>query len=303
MKHFILLAGIAIIGILSSCNHISKSVTTRNGIKVPDHVIVVIEENHGYDQIIGSDSAAYINKLAGEGALFTDAHGVTHPSQPNYLAIFSGSTQGVTGDQCLEDSTTFTTPNLAAALIKNGYTFKGYAQTLPSPDYLKCEYQTSAITDQPLYARKHCPWVDWLGDKKNQIPDSLSQPMTSFPKDFNQLPTVSFVIPDMDHDMHNIGGPGDSAAIVRGDKWLKDNLGAYIEWAKTHNSLLILTYDEDQFTAQNRILTFFAGANIKPGKYSEKINHYNVLKTIEAMYGLHVSDTTKASVIKDIWKN
>jgi acid phosphatase len=303
MKHFILLGGIAIIGILSSCSQGSKNVTTRDGIKVPDHVIVVIEENHGYDQIIGSDSASYINQLAGEGALFTDAHGVTHPSQPNYLAIFSGSTQGITGDQCLEDSTIFTTPNLAAALIKKGYTFKGYAQTLPSPDYLKCEYQTSAITDQPIYARKHCPWVDWLGDKKNDIPDSLSQPMTSFPKDFNQLPTVSFVIPDMDHDMHNIGGPGDSAAIVRGDKWLKDNLGAYIEWAKTHNSLLILTYDEDMFTAQNRILTLFAGANIKPGKYSENINHYSVLKTIEAMYGLHVSDTTKASVIKDVWKN
>ena len=303
MKHFILFAGIAIIGLLSSCNHGSKDVTMRNGIKVPDHVIVVIEENHGYDQIIGSDSAPYINQLAAEGALFTDSHGVTHPSQPNYLAIFSGSTQGITGDQCLEDSATFTTPNLAAALIKKGYTFKGYAQTLPSSDFLKCEYQTSAITDQPVYARKHCPWVNWLGDKKNQVPDSLSQPMTSFPKDFNQLPTVSFVIPDMDYDMHNIGGPGDSAAIVRGDKWLKDNLGAYIEWAKTHNSLLILTYDEDEFTAQNRILTFFAGANIKPGKYSEKINHYDVLKTIEAMYGLHVSDNTKASVIKDVWKN
>ncbi len=65
MKHFILFAGIAIIGLLSSCNHGSKDVTMRNGIKVPDHVIVVIEENHGYDQIMGSDSAPYINQLAG----------------------------------------------------------------------------------------------------------------------------------------------------------------------------------------------------------------------------------------------
>ncbi|HUZ61678.1 MAG TPA: alkaline phosphatase family protein [Hanamia sp.] len=303
MKYFILLAGITITIIFASCNQGSKKVTTRDGIKVPDHVIVVIEENHGYDQIVGSDSAAYINKLVGEGAVFTDSHAVTHPSQPNYLAIFSGRTQGITGDQCLQDSTPFTTPNLGAALIKNGYSFKGFAQTIPSSDFLKCYYQKSDITGQMLYGRKHCPWVNWLGDKKNNFPDSLSQPMTAFPKDFNQLPTVAFVIPDMDHDMHNLGGPGDSAAIVRGDNWLKENLSDYIEWTKTHNSLFILTYDEDQATAQNHIPTIFVGANIKPGKYAEKINHYSVLKTLETLYGLDFTHNKDAIVIKDVWKN
>ena len=302
MKHFILLACLAIAAPILSYGQGSKKVEVRNGIKVPSHVIVVIEENHGYDQIIGSDSAAYINKLAREGALFINSHGVTHPSQPNYLAIFSGTTQGVTGDQCLQDSTSFITPNLAASLIKKGYTFKGFAQTMPSPGFLKCYYKKSELTDQMLYGRKHCPWVNWQGTKANQIPGSLSQPMTEFPKDFNKLPTVAFVIPDMDHDMHNIGGPGDSAAIVRGDKWLRKNLDAYVKWAKKHNSLLIVTYDEDQFTAKNRIPTIFVGANIKPGKYDEKINHYSVLKTLEAMYGLDFTHNEDAFVIKDIWK-
>ena len=64
----------------------------------PSHVVVVIEENHSYDQIIGNADAPFINKLAAEGALFTDAHAIRHPSQPNYLALFSGSTQGTTGD-------------------------------------------------------------------------------------------------------------------------------------------------------------------------------------------------------------
>ena len=290
----------AVILLFCSCKNESK-VQSTNGYKVPDHVVIVIEENHGYDQIIGSDSAAYINQLAAESAVFTDAHGVTHPSQPNYLAFFSGSTQGITGDQCLEDSTPFTTPNLAAALIKNGYTFKGYAQTMPAVGYLKCGYETSAITDQSLYGRKHCPWINWQGRKENNIPDSLSVPMTQFPKDFNRLPAVSFAIPDMDHDMHNIGTPGDSAAIVRGDRWLRENLGAYVEWAKTHNSLLILTYDEDQFTPQNHILTLFAGANVKPGKYSERINHYNVLNTLQAMYVLYFTDTASAPPIRNVW--
>ncbi|MEO8854592.1 MAG: alkaline phosphatase family protein [Ginsengibacter sp.] len=302
MKFFFFLTSISILGLCSSCNQHSKP-ATRENIKVADHIVIVIEENHGYDQIVGSDSAPYINQLIAESAVFTDAHGVTHPSQPNYLAFFSGTTQGITGDQCLKDSTPFTTPNLGAALIKNGYTFKGYAQTMPSAGYRECVYQTSMLTDQTLFGRKHCPWINWQGTKENNFPDSLSLPMTSFPKNFDDLPTVSFAIPDMDHDMHNIGTPGDSAAIVRGDKWLKENLSAYVDWAKTHNSLLILTYDEDQFTAQNHILTLIAGANIKAGKYSEKINHYSVLKTLEAMYGLHVTDTTKAIVIKDIWKN
>ena len=288
--------------LVSTNNQGSKKVAVRNGLKVPDHVIIVIEENHGYNQIIGSDSASFINKLARQGAVFTNSHGVTHPSQPNYLAIFSGSPQGVTGDQCLQDSTPFTTPNLAAALIKKGYTFKGYGQTMLSPGFLKCYYKKSEITGMMLYGRKHCPWVNWLGDKKNQISPSISQPMTAFPTDFNKLPTVTFVIPDMDYDMHNLAGPGDSAAIVRGDNWLRNNLSRYVKWAKTHNSLLILTYDEDQFTAENQIPTIFVGANIKPGKYSEKIDHYSVLKTLEAMYGLDFTHNKDAIVIRDIWK-
>jgi len=261
-----------------------------------------MEENHGYDQIIGSDSAYFINRLARQGALFTNSHGVTHPSQPNYLAIFSGNTQGVTGDQCLQDSASFTSPNLAAALIKKGYTFKGYGETMPSPGFLKCYYKISAITGMMLYGRKHCPWVNWIGDKENQIPPTLSQPMTQFPRDFNKLPTVAFVIPDMDNDMHNLAGPGDSAAIVRGDKWLRDNLSRYIKWAKTHNSLLIITYDEDQFTAGNHIPTIFVGEDVKPGKYSERIDHYSILKTLETMYGLDITNNKDAIAISDIWK-
>ena len=77
-----LLFGVAIVTLATSCNQSSQKVTERDGIKVPDHVVIVIEENHGYDQIVGSDSAAYKNTLVAESAVFTDAHGVTHPSQP-----------------------------------------------------------------------------------------------------------------------------------------------------------------------------------------------------------------------------
>src|SRR4051812_50163202 len=84
----------------------------------PDHVVVVIEENRSHQAIIGDPRAAYLNSLAAQGASFTDYHAVTHPSQPNYLALFSGSTQGF-----IDDTPSFnriTAPSLGGQLIAAG---------------------------------------------------------------------------------------------------------------------------------------------------------------------------------------
>ena len=306
MKLFVrpIITLVVLSGLCFSCNHAGKNTHNNSSsdslaLPKPDHIIVVIEENHGFDQIIHAAQAPYINQLAEEGALFTDSHGVTHPSQPNYIALFSGSVQDVKGDECLED-TSFTSPNLGAALLKAGYTFVGYGETMPSVGFRGCYYQKSTLTRSYLYGRKHCPWVNWLGTGENQMPDSLSRPMTDFPADFNKLPTVAFVIPDMDNDMHNNGG--DTATVRRADNWLQQYLSKYVDWAKTHNSLLILTFDEDNFTPQNEIPTIFAGPMVKPGKYSDSINHYNVLRTIEHMYGLKPSGPAEASIITKVWK-
>jgi acid phosphatase len=268
----------------------------------PDHIVIVIEENHNYEQIIGSSNAPFINSIARDAAVFTDAHGEMHPSQPNYLALFSGSFQGVTGDKCLKALTPFSTPNLGAALVSAGFSFKGFAEDMPSPGFLDCEHGVSPLTHDYLYARKHAPWVNWQGNKVNNIPAELSQPMTAFPQDYSRLPDVAFVVPNMDNDMHNIGDPGDAAAVQRGDAWLKKNLSDYIRWAKTHNSLLILTFDEDEFTPKNHMLTLFAGARVRAGEYSEPINHFNILHTLEAMYDLPVTDSSKAVPVTDIWR-
>jgi acid phosphatase len=90
----------------------------------PDHIVMVIEENHSYSQIIGSPDAPYINRLVAQGAVFTQSFGLTHPGQPNYLALFSGSTQGVTDNSCPH---IFTTPNLEHALLAAELTFAGYS--------------------------------------------------------------------------------------------------------------------------------------------------------------------------------
>jgi len=298
LKASILITGLIALGSLSSSSPLGSS-----GVPRYDHVIIVIEENHAYGELIGSANAPYINELAKGGVIFTDSHGIGHPSQPNYLALFSGSTQGVIDDNCLDKVTPYKTPNLGSALISKGLSFKGYAQTMPSRGFLGCAFQKSTLTLAYLYARKHAPWVNWLGTGPNTIPASLSLPMTDFPKDFKKLPTLAFAIPNMDYDMHNIGAPGDAAAIQRGDHWLKEYLSKYAAWAKKHNSLLIVTFDEDDYDPQNgnRIPTIFYGAKLNHQEYSNTINHYNVLHTLEVMYGLPSADNVSAAPISGIW--
>ncbi len=145
------------------------------------------------------------------------------------------------------------------------------------------------------YARKHNPAANWMGTGTNQIPTSTNQPVTAFPTDYSRLPTVAFVVPNLIDDMHN-------GTIPDGDNWIENNITPYLNWAKTHNSLLILTWDEDETTTGGRIVTVFAGQSVKPGKYSETLNHYSVLRTMEDIYGLrHACNAATATAISDVW--
>jgi hypothetical protein len=250
-----------------------------------DHIVVVVEENHSYGDIVGASDAPYLASLAQQGAVFTHSYAITHPSEPNYLALFAGSTFGVASDDC---PLQFGGPNLASALIGHGMSFTGYSEDMPSAGYTGC--RAGGASSDPLYARKHNPWVDFAN-----VPAESNQPFTSFPSDFSQLPTVSFVVPNQVHDMH-------SASIADGDTWLQQNMDAYAQWAPAHNSLLIVTWDEDDGSQSNQVLTLFVGAHVQPGQYGETINHYSVLRTIEALTGApftnHAADAT---TIADIW--
>ena len=244
----------------------------------PDHVVIVIDENHA-QTIIGDPEAPYITQLAAQNANFTQSYAITHPSQPNYLALFSGSTQGVTTDDCPQ---TFSTPNLASSLTASGATFAGYSEDLPSTGYTGCQSGN--------YARKHNPWADWPA-----VPASANLPLTAFPTDFSTLPDVSIVVPNLQHDMHD-------GSVAMGDAWLQSNMDSYITWAKTHNSLFILTFDEDDDADGNLIPTIFAGQRVTPGNYAETITHYNVLRTVEDAYAVApIGASSTASPVLDVW--
>jgi hypothetical protein len=239
------------------------SALSTPGASRPKHVVIVVEENHSFDEVLNPGQAPFIAALATKSAVLTRSFGITHPSQPNYLALFSGSTQGVTDDSCPRS---FASANLGRSLLDAGLSFAGYSDGLPSPGFQGCS--------SGGYARKHNPWVDFTN-----LPADVNRPMTAFPTNFELLPTVSFVIPAEPNDMH-------SGSVAVGDQWLNSHLGTYATWASAHDSLLILTTDEDDYSSSNRILTLVYGAHVRPGQYDQRVDHYALLRTIEDLFAL-----------------
>ncbi|WP_372511310.1 alkaline phosphatase family protein [Mycobacterium parmense] len=245
------------------------------------HVVVVIEENRSESNIIGSKSAPFITALAAGGANMAQSFAETHPSEPNYLALFAGNTLGVTKDVCPVNAGAV--PNLASELLSAGYTFAGFAEGLPTVG--------SPVCTAGKYARKHVPWANFTN-----VPPANSLPFSSFPMgNYASLPTVSFVIPNNDDNMHD-------GSIAQGDAWLNRELSGYANWAMANNSVLIVTWDEDDGGPRNQIPTVIYGGHVRPGTYTEQISHYNVLSTLEQMYGLPKTGyAANAPVITDIW--
>jgi phosphatidylinositol-3-phosphatase len=241
----------------------------HKGVPAYDHIVLVIEENHSYNDIVGdSTDAPYINTtLIPEAALMTNSFALAHPSEPNYFALYAGSTFGIRDDGTYNkpDPTLFTILNRARK------TFTGY------------------VEDSTV--RRHNPW--------QTFPEGVSVEKnfaSSWPTNFTRLPKVSFVIPSLNDDMHN-------GTISRADTWLKNNLGAYIRWCQTHNSLFILTFDEDDGTQNNQILTLFIGHGVIAGTSNTHINHYNVLRTVLASEHLMAPrDAVTATPITSIFQ-
>jgi len=310
---------------------------------IPDHIVIVIEENLSPRHIV--PELPYLTALLRENAYFTNSHGVDHPSQPNYLALFSGSTQGtgsnrnpdgsnlfvggrtVVGTDAPVKGTPLTTPNLGAALIRAGRSFVGYSEDLPRQGFIG-----NAFVGPPGsgidYQRKHNPWVNWqaLRDEaigENQLSSQTNLPFDAFPTDedgFARLPTIAIVVPNEINDGHGSAAAAAGTNVVKAmDDWLRAHIEAYRKWAMRHNSLLIITWDEDEneyipikdasgrLVAKqylNLIPTIMAGERVIPGAYGERIDHYAVLHTLENFYGIapFTQADVKAPIIADAFR-
>lgn len=245
------------------------------------NVTVVLMENKDYNLVVGSPHAPYFNKtLVPQGVLLRNSHAVGHPSEPNYLALFSGSTQAINGDPC---PVYFSTANLASELIAAGKTFAGYSESMPHDGYKGCYHG--------LYDRNHNPWVEF----KN-VPAADNLVYRGFP---STVASFVWITPNLCHDTHD-------CAVRVGDTWLSKNLPPIIAWDKTHNGLLILTWDEadPDNSGKNHIPTELVGPMIRAGiDDTQNVNHYSVTRTIEKIFGLSCIDKEcHAPLITGIWQ-
>ena len=284
--------------VLSLSGLYSQTIHWPDSLPVYSHVVIVIEENKDYEEIIGNINAPYINVLRTEGANFTQMFAEEHKSEGNYFWLMSGSNQMVGFEDAIP-AASINSPNLGEALIAKGFSFKGYSEDLPEVG--------SLVAKKYPYARKHVPWVSFSNLPCGSNPDSSTNlQFAQFPSDFDKLPTVAIIAPNLINDMHD--KPDN---VVHGDTWLRAHIDAFYRWAKSHNSLLIITFDENEDTngmagptdpsshekvMQNRIPTIFAGAHVRPGDYAEGkgITHVNILRTLEAMYNLRKSGGQQA---------
>jgi len=245
-----------------------------------DHVVIVIEENKDASQVMG---APYISALAAQGVVFTQMFALTHPSQPNYIGLFSGSFQGVADDAQYD----LTAPNLATSLFARGLTFTSYSEGLP--------VDGSTVFTFGRYARKHNP-----GASFTNVPPAWNLTLARFPSSYSSLPTVSYVIPNLDNDMHD-------GSVLTGDAWLRGHLDGYVQWARTHNSLFILTFDEPDVTHAvdtSPIATLIVGANVRPGACATRLTLYSLLRLIEDMYRLPYlgEDASAPTIPAGVWE-
>ena len=263
----------------ASASEYAQAMRPSNSKPHANNVVVVMMENRDYSLVIGSKDAPYINgTLVPEAALMTNSHAIGHPSQPNYLAFFSGSTQGITDDSCPHS---FSTPNVGEELIGAGLTFDGYSESMPMDGYTGC-YAGE-------YARKHNPWVNFTN-----VPSSSNLVYKSF---VTPPSTLDIIVPNLCHDMHD-------CSTKTGDAWLKKHLPPILNYNKAHNGLLILTWDEadPDNNGKNQIATLLVGPMITPGKYNQDVNHYSVLRTIEDINGVAcTAHACTASALKGMW--
>lgn len=276
----------------------------------PTHVIIVMEENYAYDEIMGNSLCPVLNALSKMSytALFDNYYAIEHPSEPNYLDLFSGTNQGITGDVSGQNGGPLSTCNLGASLIQKGYTFKGYSEDQPSVGY-------GTVSDDPPYYTKHCPWINWINCTTNDsdpvvddIPYSYLNGYTSgpiFPDSTNyaSLPTVTWVIPNSIDDMHD---NSESSALPAGDSWFHKNMMPLVRYASNpaNNTVVFVTWDEDDGSESNKVVMMACSGLIVGGTYSTSLNHYGWLRTIEEMYSLtECANSATATIFPNaMWK-
>jgi phospholipase C len=276
----------------------SYTPNASGGVPSYQHIFLIVMENSSYDDIIGSSDAPRINALATRYGLATNYWAVSHPSEPNYIALLGGDTFGVSDDNAYTVNA-LTAPNLATQLDAAGLTWKSYQQSLPAAGYTGTEYPS----DSPLYASKHNPFMNFLGawpaGQRQTVLDRVV-PETQLARDLagGYVPNFAFITPDLCHDMH--GAPSCASDLKQtGDSFVGDTVGAIIAssaW-RTGNTAIIVVWDENDgavglgappiATDGGQVPALVITNHGPHGAHDNTpYNHYALLLTIEEAFGL-----------------
>jgi len=261
-------------------------------VRVPHftHVVVVVFENHEATSIAGSPDAPTFNALARRYASLTDYEAVAHPSLPNYLALVSGSTQGITSDctDCVVEAR-----SLADTLAAAHKTWKTYAEDLPSPGF------TGA--SQGRYAKKHDPFLYFQNVVRSRSRRDRVVPFTQFARDAagHGLPDFSLVVPNLCDDMHD-------CSVATGDAWLKAHIVPILHSPALRGGVVFVVFDEGTSDAGGggHVDALALGPTVRrDSRFTKATNHYGLLRTIEDAWGLpRLGLSRSGTPIGGIWK-
>jgi hypothetical protein len=254
------------------------------------HALVVVFENKEQGEVAGNPTAPTFAALARQYATLSTYEAVAHPSLPNYLALVSGSTQGIETDctACLVRA-----PSLADTLERAGLSWKTYAEGLPFPGY------TGATA--ALYAKKHDPFLYFADIAQNRSRRERVVPLAQLHRDVasGQLPHFALVIPNLCHDMHD-------CPVATGDQWLHDTIVPLLREPQLAGSVVFVVFDEGATDegGGGRVAALALGPLVSPGShYDGAINHYGLLRTLEDAWGLPpLGDSAQAKPITGIWE-
>ena len=248
----------------------ASSAKTRSSRAGPTKVLMFIEENHSLDQM--KAGMPYLSGLAHQYAYATNYRGVTHPSEPNYLAIAGGSTFGVTRDQnpSINGLKVGNARSVFSQALARGHTAKTYMESMP---------HNCAQTPSGLYGVKHNPWAYFSKGRANcrkfdvPIGDPARGPLATDIA-HNTLPNVGLVVPNLCDDAHNNG-----CSLKGADDWLKNWLQRILHSRDFTSGRLVVvvTADEDHYTMDNRVLTVVLNAK-GPHKLvvTRPLDHYSL---------------------------
>jgi hypothetical protein len=252
-----------------------------------DHVVVIVFENKESTRVLGNRAAPTFNTYGRRYARLTRYYGVTHPSLPNYLALVSGSTQGVTTNctDCVVDA-----KSLADTVEESGRTWKTYAEGLPAPGFLG--------PFNGRYAKKHNPFAYFRGIAEDPARRARIVPLSQLGPDVRAgvLPNFSLVVPDLCHSMHD-------CSVSVGDAWLRGQIGKLV---KLPNTVVFVVFDEGSTTIRGggHTAALALGKAVRSGSRSTAVtSHYGLLRTIEQAWGLPLlGHSARVAPITGIWR-